>query len=100
VINKSTISISDTENYTPYERNGTIKLVKTPITVKFNQFQDLLTVKKDLAFDELLVTSDFMKLDNPIFSHIAFLSITSANYIDHGLKLARDYFTEEDLKTK
>jgi hypothetical protein len=74
VINKTSLSISDTTEFTPYERNGILRLVKTPIQVKFAPLKQILDVNNDLPFDELLLQSDFMKLDNPLFSHIAFLS--------------------------
>jgi hypothetical protein len=41
-----------------------------------------------------------MKLDNPIFTHIAYLSIKQPNFAEYAMKLAAKFFDEENLKQK
>lgn len=41
-INKSTFLIGDTTTYSPYVRNGTAKLIKTPIQMKFLPLENVL----------------------------------------------------------
>lgn len=72
VIEKSSFFIEDTTVYSEFHRNGTVKLVKIPIKIKFETLETVFTSTKNLPFDELLGQSDFTKIDNPLFIHIAY----------------------------
>ena len=70
-LNKSSFLIENTLNFTPYERNGTAKLIKQPITLNFQPLHEILTKPPiDLA------QSDFMKLDNPLLTHIGYETLS------------------------
>lgn len=73
-INKSTFSIENTSQYSKYIRNGTAKLVKTPIALQFKPIHEILLAP---TLDPTLALSDYMKLDNPLFTHIAYEALSS-----------------------
>lgn len=106
-INKSTFSIQDTSGFSKYLRNGTAKLVKTPITLQFQPIHDLLQQSPPLL-DPTLAFSDYMKLDNPLLTHIAYETMSKKSFVifDHEefkdtfLEVAKKYIPVEDLEAK
>lgn len=77
VINKSSFFIEDTSLYTEFIRNGTVKVVKVPILVKFLPLGEVLAESNTTPpFDPYLCQSDYIKMDNTLFSHIAYQTMS------------------------
>lgn len=53
VINKQSFYIEDTTIYTPFQRNGIVKIVKVPFKIKFQPLESCLT-SKPLPLDPIL----------------------------------------------
>jgi hypothetical protein len=76
VIDKNSFFIEDTTIYSDFLRNGTVKIVKLPIKVKFEPLADVL-LSKAPPFDQTLLLSDFMKTDSPNFAHLAYQTLNT-----------------------
>lgn len=109
-INKSTFSIEDTTMFSTYVRNGTAKLVKTPITLQFKPIHELL-VEPQPELDLNMSQSDFMKLDNPLLTHVAYEALSTLyprqlhieelnKFIDIFQSVASRYISKDDLTSK
>jgi hypothetical protein len=85
--------------------------VKTPLKLSFKPLYEALEASEP-PLDDNLRTSDFMKLDNPILTHIAFESLSifyekpkfDAYSIElftaECFKVAKRYLVEEELAKK
>jgi len=54
VIDKSSFYIGDTTVFSEFIRNGTIKVVKMPVPVKFKPLDEVLKLTEKIPLDELL----------------------------------------------
>lgn len=60
-INASSFKIGDTSKFEAYIGNGLCKQIKSPITLKFNSFEETLA-SKEIPFDSNMGIHDFMKI--------------------------------------
>ena len=59
--------------FTPYIRNGTVKHIKTPVKMNFKPLEEVLN---NPMMDPNMMVSDFMKLDQPNFLHLAYRTMS------------------------
>jgi hypothetical protein len=78
VISISSFEIGDTTLFSSHIRNGTVKLVKEPLKVQFMPLSEVVAATK-VPLDGGLAESDFMKMENPMFTHIAYQTMSTIN---------------------
>ncbi len=75
VINWNSFSIGDTTNFKPYVRNGIVKNIKVPKTVKFEPFQSCIK-DFDKFVDPNLGVYDFEKMGDNFSIFVCFLALS------------------------
>ncbi len=78
VVTPYAFKIGSTTKFTPYERNGIARQLKTKQIIKFKGLEEVLKLPaQNIPLDGNLAIADFEKMQNNTLAHLAFESLDS-----------------------